>query len=193
MTSRKKLATLVCWTLLATLLRITMPSINCFSFGSVNISRIAEKKLLIGGSYVGVWNVAGNPAGVIPVTKENSTDQVNIHTNIWNYQTQQTYTNIMPGKHKNHLKNSNQANLDKYIVSGDICHRQETYKNVWGFFVCESWINVRKFRCFSFFLQFVCFSSFLQVGPRRHPWSYRLPNWDPGYCKPTWTLDFSVF
>ena len=148
MTSRKKLATLVCWTLLATLLRITMPSINCFSFGSVNISRIAEKKLLIGGSYVGVWNVAGNPAGVIPVTKENSTDQVNIHTNIWNYQTQQTYTNIMPGKHKTHLTNSNQANLDKYIVSGDICHRQETYKNVWGFFVCESWINVRKFRYF---------------------------------------------
>ena len=28
-----------------------------------------------GGSYVGVWNVAGNPAGVVPVTKENSTDQ----------------------------------------------------------------------------------------------------------------------
>ena len=28
-----------------------------------------------GGSYVGVWNVAGNPAGVVPVTKENSADQ----------------------------------------------------------------------------------------------------------------------
>jgi len=46
--------------------------------------------LMPGGSYVGVWNVAGNPAGVIPVTKENSIDQ---------------------------------ANLDKYPVSGDICHR----------------------------------------------------------------------
>ena len=34
--------------------------------------RVAKNQ---GGSYVGVWNVAGNPAGVVPVTKENSTDQ----------------------------------------------------------------------------------------------------------------------
>ena len=31
-----------------------------------------------GGSYVGVWNVSGNPAGVVPVTKENSTDQAEL-------------------------------------------------------------------------------------------------------------------
>ena len=63
-----------------------------------------------GGSYVGVWNVAGNPAGVVPVTKENSADQAN-------------FFKYLKKSEKNNLTKYNQANLDKYPVSGDICHR----------------------------------------------------------------------
>ena len=37
--------------------------------------RVSKNDCCQGGSYVGVWNVAGNPAGVVPVTKENSADQ----------------------------------------------------------------------------------------------------------------------
>ena len=49
--------------------------VKIVDYMNVSKSLASIKSLHQGGSYVGVWNVAGNPAGVVPVTKENSTDQ----------------------------------------------------------------------------------------------------------------------
>ena len=49
--------------------------VKIVDYMNVSKSLASIKSLHQGGSYVGVWNVAGNPAGVVPVTKENSADQ----------------------------------------------------------------------------------------------------------------------
>ena len=100
----------------------------------------------LGGSYVGVWNVAGNPAGVIPVTKENSIDQVNFFQISQKYLTNYNQANFFKYlknltdynqanffKCLTNLTNCNQANLDKYPVSGDICHRYYLFTIIEGF------------------------------------------------------------
>ena len=75
--------------------------------------------------------MAGNPAGVIPVTKENSIDQVNFFQISQKYLTNYNQANFF--KYLKNLTNCNQANLDKYPVSGDICHRYYLFTIIEGF------------------------------------------------------------
>jgi len=62
----------------------------CPTFGTPATPPEYQAWLLPAGSYSNVWNIAGNPAGVVPVTKETAGDQ---------------------------------AKLEDYPVSGDLCHR----------------------------------------------------------------------
>ena len=77
----------------------------------------------------------------------------------------------------NGLKQFLQANLNRYDVSADICHRQELYKgpqpekNQWS--PCWRKVNEEHFKCST--------STFVQVGPRCYPWSHWLSHWSPGW------------